>query len=63
MKIKLNLNVLGPRLGKDIEPLLVALKLADQKQLADQLAREGKITLMVNGKPTDLGPEELKMIQ
>jgi len=52
--VKPNLKVLGPRLGKQIGPLQVALKQADSAALVAALKESGSVTLAVDGSELSL---------
>ena len=54
-----DLKKLGPKLGKNLGALRNWLKTADAKALLDQMKADGKVSVELNGTPTDLTQEEL----
>ncbi len=58
-KLKPNFRALGPKIGKGVQAVKKVLETADGARLHAELAEHGKVVLEVEGKPLELGPEEL----
>jgi isoleucyl-tRNA synthetase len=56
-----NFRALGPKLGKDMPLVKLALAQADGGQLHAQLERDGYIELAMPSGPVRLGPEEIQV--
>ncbi|MBN8615268.1 MAG: isoleucine--tRNA ligase [Deltaproteobacteria bacterium] len=56
-----NFRALGPKLGKDMPACKAALAKADGGALYDDLHGKGRITIEVEGRSIELGPDEIEV--
>jgi isoleucyl-tRNA synthetase len=59
--MKPNFRALGPKLGKKVQVAKQVLANADAAALRAELATEGKVTVVLEGEPVELGPEEIEV--
>ncbi|MBN2196373.1 MAG: class I tRNA ligase family protein [Polyangiaceae bacterium] len=60
-RMKPNFRALGARLGKRVQLVKAALEAGNGELFHAELAREGKVTLSVEGEPLVVGPDELEV--
>ena len=61
--VKPNYRALGGRFGKGTPPVAKAIEAADAAALAADLRSGGKASVMVDGAPVSLGPEDVIVTQ